>query len=99
MNEGCAAQSGYGQVKPSTSPCNDAYDRLFDAQQKQFDLLAILENRLSAILRNMPESPEGNLKAVQEPPQSEVHGWLIASSDRAQNTNTRIAYLIDRLTV
>lgn len=97
----CSQNYSYsGATEPKrVSACEEAYNSLRVAQEEQALAIERLFDRLAVAVCDSAPKTGGSVSQIANPTQSELHGWFVAATNRANVSTARINELIDRLTV
>lgn len=78
------------------SACDAAYAELYKAQDELSDAIDFLHSRLIPVLSGVNGGKASN---PQQDALSVVHGWLVSSTERAQEITERIRSITASLTI
>lgn len=82
------------------SACDSAYGRLSRAQERLNDAIGSLHSNLAPVLRDTkPAEPASNVTAVDESPQSEIHGRFLTAARRTEELVERVERILSQVTV
>lgn len=83
-------------AKEPSTPVEIAAQIMAQELEQAFDVLSMLEHKLSPILMSVPEDPNGKPLLNDSPGSSVVTSLISAYSDKIRNIRVRLAVLLER---